>query len=109
MEPSPADAVLFVVMTPLGFSVRTTHGYWTLISTIKHPVMRGCVEDVRTTLANPDEVRASRSDPSVLLFYRTDGDRRWVCAVAKQAGDLSFLVTAYRTRAIKEGAILWRK
>ncbi len=33
--------VLFEVMTPLGFRVRVTRGYWDLIINIKHPVMTG--------------------------------------------------------------------
>ncbi len=33
--------VLFEVMTPLGFRVRVTRGYWDLIVSVKHPVMAG--------------------------------------------------------------------
>lgn len=103
----PADTVLFEATTPLGVSVRTTVGYWALITTIKHPAMLGRELDVRATLEAPDEIRRSRSDPSVHLFYRTDGPQRWMCAVARcEAGD-GFLVTAYRTSAIKEGIRMW--
>ena len=38
--------VLFEVLTPLGFHVRVTCAYWTLITTIKHPVMAGCEANV---------------------------------------------------------------
>ena len=58
---------------------------------------------VKTTLEKPDQIRQSRSDPQVLLFYRAEGTSRWVCAVAKRATDQAFLITAYPTDAIKEG------
>jgi hypothetical protein len=61
------------------------------------------------TLENPEQVRQSRSDSRVLLFYRAAGEQRWVCAVAKQAEDQGFLITAYPTDAIKEGEQIWPK
>ena len=60
----------FEVLTPLGFSVRVTRSYWELIVTIKHPVMVGRESDVQETLQNPDEIRISRNDSAVHLFYR---------------------------------------
>jgi hypothetical protein len=101
--------ILFEIDTPLGFRVRTTVHYWELIVTIKHPIMQGRIEDVRLTLSEPDEVRLSRSDDQLYLFYRQDGEKRWVCAIAKRLEESGFLVTAYRTSAIKEGVILWQK
>jgi hypothetical protein len=101
--------IFFEVETPLGFRVRTTVSYWVLITTIKHPVMHGREEDVRTTLMAPDEVRVSKSDAAVYLFYRADGPRRWVCAVAKRENGEGFLITAYRTSGIKEGIRIWPK
>ncbi|MBI2492568.1 MAG: DUF4258 domain-containing protein [Candidatus Rokubacteria bacterium] len=103
----PDTDVLFEVGTPLGFAVRVTRARWELITTIKHPVMAGREASVRLALESPDEVRQSRTDPGVLLFYKAEGARRWVCAVAKQAPDQAFLVTAYPTDAIKEGMRVW--
>ena len=101
--------ILFEVETPLGFRVRTTVGYWELITTVKHPIMRGREADVAAALTAPDEVRLSKSDRQVYLFYREDGEQRWVCAVSKRLDGEGFLITAYRTGAIKEGIIIWRK
>ena len=103
----PDTDVLFEVRTPLGFSVRVTRARWELITTIKHPVMAGRESSVRVALESPDEIRQSRTDPEVLLFYKAEGARRWVCAVAKQARDQAFLVTAYPTDSIKEGIRVW--
>jgi hypothetical protein len=99
--------VLFEVAAPLGFPVRVTRARWELITTIKHPVMVGRESNVRLALERPDENRQSRGDSQVLLFYKAEDTRRWVCAVARQARDQGFLVTAYPTDAIKEGVRIW--
>jgi len=101
--------VLFEVLTPLGFRVRVTQERWNLITTVKHPVMSGREDVVRATLENPEQIRQSRSDSEVLLFYRAERSSRWVCAVAKRSEDQAFLITAYPTDAIKEGSQVWPK
>ena len=80
-----------------------------MIATTKHPVMAGRESSVKMALETPDEVRQSRIDPEVLLFYKAEAARRWVCAVAKLADHEAFLVTAYPTDAIKEGIRIWPK
>ena len=101
--------MLFEVLTPLGFRVRVTQERWNLITTVKHPVMSGREDVVRATLENPEQIRQSRSDSEVLLFYRAERSSRWVCAVAKRSEDQAFLITAYPTDAIKEGSQVWPK
>ena len=101
--------VLFEVMTPLGFRVRVTRGYWDLIVSVKHPVMAGREDDVRNTLENPDEIRQSKSDNDVYLFYKAEREKRWICAVSRQTGETGFLITTYPTDAIKEGERIWHK
>jgi len=101
--------VLFEARTPLGFLVRVSRARWDLITTVKHPVMAGRESRVKATLENPDEVRQSRIDRAVLLFYKAEAARRWVCAVTKHADGDAFLVTAYPTDAIKEGVRIWPK
>jgi hypothetical protein len=100
---------LFDVLTPLGFRVRVTHAYWELITTIKHPTMAGHEADVEETLRNPDEIRLSKSDPQVYLFYKPKQAGRWVCAVTKRMDGEGFLITTYPTDAIKEGERIWPK
>ena len=107
MEPHPE--LLFEVLTPLGFRVRVTRERWNLITTAMHPVMVGREDVVRATLENPEQIRQSRSDSEVLLFYRAERSSRWVCAVAKRAAGQGFLITAYPTDAIKEGSQVWPK
>lgn len=104
MDEEPA----FVATTPLGFRVRCTRAYWEFIAAVKHPAIRGRERDIIRVLADPIEVRRSRKDPAVFLFYRPDGDR-WLCAVARREGAEGFLITAYPTDAIKAGATVWTR
>lgn len=108
-EEIPLSDLLFEVLTPLGFRVRVTRSYWDLIVTVKHPVMAGRENDVKETLQNPDEVRQSKSDPKVYLFYKPERIGRWVCAVAKRLDGDGYLITTYPTDAIKEGTRIWPK
>ena len=82
---------------------------WILISESKHPVMKGHRDDVIKTLTQPDEIRRSRKDESVLLFYRGTAPR-WICAVTKNVdGHDGYLITAYPTDRIKIGDVIWKK
>jgi hypothetical protein len=102
-------AMLLEALTPLGFRVRTTPSYWELIVTVKHPIMYGRERDVADVLRFPDEIRRSRSDPSVYLFYRVELPGRWTCVEVKQLADDAFVVTAYPTDAVKEGERVWTR
>jgi hypothetical protein len=104
-----SDDILFTVQTPLGFSVRIPRRSWELIVTIKHPVMAGREADVRGTLQSPAQVRRSRSDPAVYLFYRPERPGRWICVVVKRLNGEGFLITTYPTEAIKEGERVWSR
>ncbi len=106
---SPITDLLFEVQTPLGFQVRATRSYWETIICIKHPVMAGRELEVKATLEKPEEIRQSRIDSEVYLFYRSEQEKRWVCAVTKRLNEEGFLITAYPTDAIKEGTIVWPK
>ena len=103
------EELLFEILTPLNFTVRITQAYWDIITTIKHPIMLNCEAEVRETLAQPDEIRRSKSDRDVYLFYRARNHKRWVCAVTRRLNGDGFLITTYPTDAIKEGEKLWQK
>jgi hypothetical protein len=102
------EPLLFDVMTPLGFRVHCHESYWVNKIVAQHPVMEGRVEDVIRALSAPDEVRLSRTDESVYLFYTTD-EKRLVCAVARSTNGEGFLITAYPTDKVKEGKVVWKK
>jgi hypothetical protein len=103
------NEILFTATTPLGFTVHVTKAYWELITTIKHPIMTGREDDVKKALEQPDEIRQSKSDETVYLFYKAEHEKRWICAVSKRTGQDGFLITTYPTDAIKEGVQIWHK
>jgi hypothetical protein len=109
MEETPTGDLFFEVLTPLGFRVRVTHARWELIIMVKHPVMAGREDAVKETLKNPTEIRMSKSDPNVYLFYKPERIGRWVCAVTKRPNGYGFLIATYPTDAIKEGRQIWPK
>jgi hypothetical protein len=104
-----SDDFLFQVRTPLNFYVRVTRSYWEYIVTVKHPAMTDREKDVQEALQTPDEIRVSRSDPNVYLFYKAERVRRWVCAITKRLDEEGFLITTYPTDAVKEGTRIWPK
>jgi len=97
---------LFEVLTPLGVYVRTTDAYWKKIVTFKHPVMRGKEVLVQQALREPVEVRRSRQDASVYLYYGIEPPY-YVCVVARHLNGDGFIITTYRTDTIKEGECIW--
>jgi hypothetical protein len=97
-----------MIGTPLGFSVRCSRAYWNFIVTHKHPVLSGQETGVRDALSDPDEIRRSRKDANVLLFYRGSSPR-WICAVIRRQNGEAFVITAYPTDAIKAGEQIWTK
>jgi len=109
MTDNEPDSVFFNAETPLDCKIRVTVAYWNIITQIKHPIMTGQETEVQATLTQPDEIRRSRSDPNVYLFYKLQRENRWICAVARQLNGEGFLITTYPTDAIKEGEIVWQK
>lgn len=102
------EGLVFEVLTPLGFSVRCTKDYWSFITEQKHPIMAGRLDQVVAALKDPDQIRRSSKDSSVLLFYRAD-ERRWTVAVSKDQAGGGFLVTCYPSDSIKIGELIWKK
>jgi hypothetical protein len=98
---------LFEVITPLNITIHTTSEYWNKLL-IKHPELEGKLDDIKRTLEQPSEIRKSKRDELIFLFY-SESERHWLWAVAKKSGVDGFLVTAYLTDKIKEGETIWRK
>lgn len=71
----------------------------------RHPEMAFQVHRFAETLAKPDAVRPSRSNPTVQLYYRRypdlRGRNRYVCLVVKRGRTYSFILTGYLDRRIK--------
>ncbi len=76
-----AERPHFRVATPLGIAVRCSRSYWAYIVEQKHPVLAGREKEIQLVLRDPDQIRRSRKESDVLLFYRAEnmiaGFARW--------------------------------
>ena len=62
---------------------------------------------VKNTLKNPDEIRQSKIDKEIFLYYKKLD--KLYCVVAKHIYSGGFLITAYPTDKIKEGDLIWKR
>ncbi len=80
---------------------------------LQHQEMVETVAEIERILQAPTEVRVSRSDNTVQLFYefyaQTRVGGKWLCVVVKYSPDDAFVVTAYLTDQIKAGEAIWPK
>ncbi len=78
-----------------------------------HPEMSGQINRIQDTLADPDIIIKSKTDPDVELFYRhyntTPVTEKHLCVVVKVLVSDLFIITAYFTDTIKKGIILWKR
>lgn len=78
---------------------------------LRHPELSAMEGEIDVTLRNPEEVRRSRTDETVLLSYRyytgTPIGDKWLCVVVKYLENDAFVLTAYFTDKIKKGEKVW--
>ncbi len=91
----------------LGRKIRVTKSYWDYIVRIKHREVTGLEEDVVKALSSPLEVRRSKKDHRIYLYYRRYGDK-FICVVAKHLNEEGFIVTVYMARSFGGGELVWR-
>jgi len=104
------EELLFEETTLLGFKVSVTKSCMEYITTVKHPHIKGMESKVFDTLKNPEFIRQSRIDGNVYLFYREikyNSKNYHMCVVTNRSK--GFIITAYITDRIKEGAQIWKK
>lgn len=80
---------------------------------LQHQEMTDMAQEIERVLQSPTEVRISRSDESVRLFYefyaKTMVGGKWLCVVVRYAAEDAFVVTAYLTDRLKAGDTIWPK
>jgi len=100
-----------VIRDCFGRSVRLTDER--LAHILQHQELAGMEEAISRALQTPIEVRVSRSDETVQLFYeyyaKTRVGGKWLCVVVKYPAEDAFVVTAYLTDQLKPGESVWPK
>ncbi len=91
--------------------IRTTEEYWELITELKHPIIKKYENEVKETLQDPDEVRVSKKDSTVFLYYKQYRrlKMRYICVLTKRLNSEGFIISAYLADKIKKGNIIWQK
>jgi hypothetical protein len=78
---------------------------------LEHPEMTGREAAIEHTLANPEHVIESLSDPEIRLYYRfyrgTVVGGKHLCVVVKITESDAFVLTAYLTDSVKRGWRIW--
>ena len=69
--------------------------------------MKNKEDIVKFVLQMPDEIRQSKMDKEVFLYYK-QSDKLY-CVVVKHTEKEGFLITAYPVDKVKEGEIVWTK
>jgi len=80
---------------------------------LEHPEMAGMEDKIEETLAKPERVIESLSDPEARLYYRfylgtRVGDKH-LCVVVKMAQNDAFVLAAYLISKPAGGKQLWPK
>lgn len=100
-----------IVHDCFGRSVRLTDER--IAHILQHQEMADMEAEIDRVLQTPSEVRISRSDGTVQLFYeyyaKTRVGGKWLCVVVKYASVDGFVVTAYLTDRLKTGETIWPK
>lgn len=102
--------VLFEVVDIFGKRIRTTAEYWRKIKEEKHADLEYEPGDVAKALKNPDEVRRSVTDSTIMLYYKQFKPGQMLLVAAKHLNGHGFVVTVYQTtKSKKKGEKLWPK
>ena len=97
----------FEVTSKLDKKIRVTELYWEFIINIKHPSMKGKEDVIKKTLKDPDQIRKSKTDTNVYLYYKKNAV--FTCVICRHENGEGFIITTYQTDKIKEGVIIWKK
>jgi hypothetical protein len=80
---------------------------------LEHPEMSDMADAIEETLAQPEKVIQSLSDPEAELYYRfyfgTRVEDKYLCVVVKVRRADAFILTAYLTDTMKKGDAIWPK
>lgn len=102
--------LLFELTDVLDRKIRTTKDYWQKIKTLKHRELKYGIEEVKNSLIQPDEVRRSVTDSTILLYAQKQKKYDILIVAVKVLNGDGFLVTVYQTKEFKKkGELVWPK
>jgi len=103
--------IIFEIIDKLGRKIRLTKER--SIHIIERSEMVGQEERIRETLVNPNLIKESVSDNSVLIYYKhyldTPVTEKYLVVIEKVFNTEGVILTSYFTDRIKEGATIWKR
>ena len=94
--------IYFEVVSYLNKNISITKNYWNKIVQTKHKIIKGKEENVKKALIEPEEIRISKKDSTVFLYYKKI-NKHYICVVVKHLNGDGFIITTYITSKIKIG------
>jgi len=94
-----------------GIEIELTEERWNHI-TKEHPEIKTHYEKIGDVLSAPDQVKLSKRDENVFLYYRFYHDiqsGKYLLIVVKKDQERSFVLTGYITDAIRKGDTIWER
>lgn len=79
---SNSPDIYFEVISALNKKIRTTKEHWSNIIETKHKIMKEKEELVKETLQNAEQIRRSRKDLNVFLYYKNIGSKNTIALYA---------------------------
>jgi hypothetical protein len=93
-----------------GRSIRLPQERWKHI--LEHPEMMDQHERIIETLVSPDLIIATDTDPDVHAYHRlypqTPVTRKYLIVAVKVLTDDAFVLTAFFSRRLKKGQLIWQ-
>lgn len=103
-----SETILLEVLDIFGRKIRTTKNYWEKIKEVKHTELKIGIPEVKKTLVDPDEVRISVTDTTILLYAQKQKKYGILIVAVKVLNGEGFLVTCYQTKKYKKkGKLVW--
>jgi molybdopterin synthase catalytic subunit len=103
--------VVFKIFSKIGKTISLDEDRWRHV--LNHPEMKTQLDRIKETIMNPDEIRESTHDPSVLLFCKLYGEtpvtEKYLLVVIETQNREGFIVTAFFTDRVKKGGVMWKK
>lgn len=101
------NKVIFLIKERFGKKIRLTKERWHHIQE-RHPEVRPHLNKIKATLQNPDVIIRNRYNPDEKYYHKYFKSLdNYLIAIAQDKK--KFVITAFISRKIKRGEILWRK
>lgn len=102
------DEIYFEVTSKLNKKIKIVQSRWNLIIKTKHLEIEGKEKEVKEALIEPDEIRLSKSDDSIYIYYK-NYKKLSLSVVVKHKNGEGFIITAYYADRIKEGKQIYKR